>query len=57
MSVPTYRVHAKQADAAFAAKAALEKAMRDDPALARNPYFTALRDTACARFRSAFERV
>lgn len=57
MKVPVIVCNAHLADAAFAAYAALRKAGRDDPALLGNPYFTALVDTAAARFRSAFEVV
>lgn len=57
MNVPVYRMDAAAADQAFAAKRALDMAVRNDPELASNPYFKALRDTASARFRAAFERV
>lgn len=55
MNVPTYTFDASQIDVAFDAYRVLQKAMRDDPSLAQNPYFTALVDTAYARFLGLFE--
>lgn len=45
------------ADDAYAAHAALVKAEQAQPSLALNPYWTALRDSAFARFKAALERV
>lgn len=56
MTKPTlFKKH--QADDAYAAFAAMQKAEQAQPSLAGNPYWRALRDTAYARFKAAFEVV
>lgn len=54
--VPIFAFDEAQADDAFAAHAALVKAERDNPRLADNEHWQALRDTAFARFLAAFRR-
>lgn len=49
------KVTSSQVDDAWKAFAATQKAMRDNPALAKNEYFKALQDTAYARFLLAFD--
>ncbi len=44
-----------EADMAWHAYAATQKAMCADPSLLENPYFTALQDTAFARFLMTYE--
>lgn len=45
------------ADDAYAAYAAMQMAEKAQPGLATNEYWRALRDTAYARFKAAFEVV
>lgn len=44
-----------QVDSAWRAYSALQRAASAEPALIQNDYFTALQDTAYARFLAAFE--
>ena len=44
-----------QCNNAFHAYAALKRLQADDPKLAKNPYYTALVDTAYARFHTLYE--
>lgn len=53
--VPVYRIDCQQVEDAYQAFAATQRATRDNPALLENEYFTALQDTAYARFLAAFE--
>lgn len=53
--VPTYLVNTVQAELAWDAYKATQLSACANPALLANPYFTALQDTAYARFRSLFE--
>lgn len=46
-----------EADLAFQAFAATRKAALEDPSLLSNPYFTAMQDSAYARFRARFEAI
>ncbi len=55
MSIPTIHFDKPKADAAYAAHVALIELEQSKPDLAGNPFFRALRDTAYARFRAAFE--
>lgn len=54
-AVPIIGFDMPAADAAYAAHTALIEVEAKRPDLARNPYWTALRDTAFARFQAAFE--
>lgn len=54
-AVPVIGFDMPAADAAYAAHTALVEMEAARPFLARNPYWNALRDTAFARFRAAFE--
>lgn len=56
-NIPAYVVDLAEADEAFQAFAALRKAAQNDPALLGNKYFTALQDTAYARFLLNFEAI
>lgn len=53
--IPTYGVQLSRANAAFDAMRALDRAWKEQPELLENEYFTALRDTAYARFLAEFE--
>ena len=53
--IPVYAVDAAEVDLAYEAFAALRKAAQASPQLAQNHYFTALQDTAYARFLLNFE--
>ena len=55
MTIPTTRFHKDQADDAYEAYAAMQRAEAKQPSLHGNPYWRALRDTAYARFKGAFE--
>ena len=55
MAVPIIRVEPDLADAAFEAYAALRRTEVARPELRDNAHWEALRDTAFARFRAAFE--
>jgi hypothetical protein len=57
MPVPLIRADADLADAAFEAYAALRRTESVRPELRENAHWAALRDTAFARFRAAFEVV
>lgn len=53
--VPTFAFNAAEAEEAYWAFAALRRAAQADPQLVENKYFTALQDTAYARFLLNFE--
>ena len=53
--IPVYQIDAAQVEDAYQAFAALRKAAQVDPVLTENAYFTALQDTAFARFMLTFE--
>lgn len=55
MNFPKYRVKRDRADLAYEAYQALQLAVRERPNLIQNEYFTALQDTAYARFLATFE--
>lgn len=48
-------VTSQQVEDAWQAYAATQRVARDHPALCENEYFTAIQDTAYARFLMAFE--
>lgn len=52
---PTYLIDSETVNEAYEAFAALRKAACENPALINNRYFTALQDTAYARFLAVFE--
>ena len=52
---PTYLIDSAEVQRAFDAFSPLRKAACAEPHLATNPYFTALQDTAYARFLAVFE--
>lgn len=54
-AVPVITYNVRAADAAFAAHSTLIGVEASRPDLALNPYWQALRDSAFARFRAAFE--
>lgn len=54
-SIPVYRIDAREVDDAYEAYRALCMAAQGNPALTQNKYFTALQDTAYARFLMTFE--
>lgn len=54
-SVPTYVINSQEVEEAWQAYRALQLAAASDPALLENRYFTALQDTAYARFLLLFE--
>ena len=53
--VPTYAIDSAEVERAYQAFAALRRAAQAEPHLAENEYFTALQDTAYARFLINFE--
>lgn len=53
--IPIYRFTPSEAEKAFEAFAALRRIAQSNPALVENEYFTALQDTAYARFHFMFE--
>ena len=53
--VPVYKVDSQQVEDAYQAFAALRRAAQSEPGLTENKYFTALQDTAYARFLLLFE--
>lgn len=53
--IPVYGIDCDTVDQAFEAFAALRRAAQLEPGLIENPYFTALQDTAYARFMLTFE--
>lgn len=53
--VPTYRINPDRVEDAWQAYSALQRAASESPALLDNAYFTALQDTAYARFLMTFE--
>jgi hypothetical protein len=53
--VPVIRFDMSSADEAYQAHTALIEVETKRPELARNPYWQALRDTAYARFKAAFQ--
>jgi hypothetical protein len=53
--VPTYKINPDRVEDAWQAYAALQRAACESPALLDNAYFTALQDTAYARFLMTFE--
>lgn len=53
--IPTYRIDPAEVDKAFMAWVALRRAEQFAPDLAENEYFSALQDTAYARFQRLFE--
>jgi hypothetical protein len=53
--VPTYVINSQEVEEAWQAYRALQLAAASDPALLENRYFTALQDTAYARFLLLFE--
>lgn len=53
--IPVFKIDAEEVEDAYQAFAALRKAAQADPALITNKYFTALQDTAFARFLLHFE--
>lgn len=55
MHIDTELERARQAELAFAAFAALRRLAQSEPHLIENEYFTALQDSAYARFRLRFE--
>ena len=52
---PTFLIDSQEVEDAYQAFAALRRAACSEPALAENKYFTALQDTAYARFLLTFE--
>jgi len=54
-AIPTYLVDSVRADLAYDAFACLRILASERPWLLENPYYTALQDTAYARFLAAFE--
>lgn len=54
-SIPVIHMNERAAHDSFEAMAAMLRAERHDPALRSNEYWTALKDTARARFLAAFE--
>lgn len=54
-TVRAYQFDETEAELAFQAFAVLRKAAQAEPSLIDNPYFTALQDTAYARFLLNFE--
>lgn len=54
-AVPIYKIDSEVVENAWQAFRALQLAVADKPELARNPYFSALMDTAYSRFLLAFE--
>lgn len=54
-SIPTFRIDSEQVELAYQAYAATRRAAQEEPGLVENPYFTALQDTAYARFLLNFE--
>lgn len=54
-SIPIYQIDEAIVNDAYAAYSALRRAAQYDPGLLENEYFTALQDTAYARFIRAFE--
>ena len=55
MDVPVIKIDSLEVQRSYDAFAALQKARRENPSLADNPYFVALFDTAYARFLLNFE--
>ena len=55
-AVPVIRFDRPLADSAYEAHCALIELEAARPELSRNPHFQALRDTAYARFKAAFEQ-
>lgn len=53
--VPAYVIDAAEVEEAYQAFAALRRATQSEPQLVENKYFTALQDTAYARFLLNFE--
>jgi len=53
--VPVYQINEHEVDEAYQAFAALRRAAQREPYLIGNKYFTALQDTAYARFLLNFE--
>ena len=53
--IPVYRIDCAEVDEAWKAYRALQMAAQSDPSLIENKYFTALQDTAYARFLLNFE--
>lgn len=55
MTFPTYKIDAEQVSEAYAAYAGLCFLETMRPDLTKNEYFSALKDTAFARFLSTYE--
>lgn len=53
--IPVYKIDAQQVEDAYQAFAALRRLAQAEPRLIDNAYFTALQDTAYARFLLNFE--
>jgi len=53
--IPTFRIDEAQVDRAYEAFSVLRQAACERPGLVENEYFTALQDTAFARFLAVFE--
>ena len=51
----TYKIDSQEVEDAYQAFAALRRAAQAEPRLVENKYFTALQDTAYARFLLNFE--
>lgn len=57
MSIPTYKIDAQEVEEAYQAYRAMCMAAQENPGLTDNKYFTALQDTAYARFLLNFEKM
>ena len=55
MNIPTYLIDETETEEAYQAFAALRRIAQAQPSLLENKYFTALQDTAYARFLLNFE--
>ena len=55
LQVPTFGINEAEVVQAYKAFTAMQRIARDNPELRDNPYFSALKDSAFARFISRFE--
>lgn len=53
--IPTYRINADEVEEAYQAFSAMRRMAMSEPSLVSNKYFTALQDTAFARFLMTYE--